>query len=112
MFWLQKGPFPKDFFICSIRGAITALLLVAPLNEKVHLGEQKNIGQQLYVCLMKESIWSSCFDCSCHKPKSKVLECLHQNKSVAVGVFIDKLIMPHVMIMEAIHMHISYTNVG
>ena len=66
----------------------------------------------LYVGLMRESIWSSCFYCSCHKPKSKVLGCLHQNKSVAVGVFIDKLIMPHVMIMEAIHMHISYTNVG
>ena len=51
----------------------------------------------------------------CHKPKSKVLECLlkhclHQNESVAVGIFIDKLIMPHVMIMEASHMHISYNN--
>ena len=39
-FWLQKRPFFMGSFICSIRGAVIALLLVAPLNEKVHLWEQ------------------------------------------------------------------------
>ena len=66
-------------------------------KRKVHLGEQGNIGQQCATCLSDE--------------ESKVLEYLHQNKSVAVGIFIDKLIIPHFMIMEASHMHISYTNV-
>ena len=59
-------------------------------KRKVHLGEQGNIGQQCATCLSDE--------------ESKVLEYLHQNKSVAVGIFIDKLIIPHFMIMEASHM--------
>ena len=55
----KTADFYVFFFICSIRGAVTALLLLATLNEKVYLMEQSSFRRtkKYWTAMCYMSVW-------------------------------------------------------